>query len=160
MLATILLATTLAAGTRHMPVQGAAQPVVAVRERPERAADATANVLAYCDANGQPTIVLTNAGATPLVVEWTLTSFQPGYPPDTWSNVSHLEPGRFEGWMSPAPYLHLDYRYDDDGQVVTDSILASCPGTAGWVGAPGGRDGSHAHRSTTVTDTVRSAPSR
>lgn len=131
MLASILLATTLAAGTRHLPVRNAAQPVVTSRERPERASEVTASVFAYCDTKGQPTIVLTNVGRTALVVEWTLTAFMPGYPPDAWSNVSLVEPGRFEGWMSPAPYLHLDYRYDDDGRVVTDSVLATCPATAG-----------------------------
>ena len=122
---------------RGDPSHAGAQRRPARRRSSRKAGDVTANVLAYCDARGQPTIVLTNVGPAPLVVEWTLTAFKPGYPPDTWSNVSLVEPGQFQGWMSPAPYLHLDYRYDDEGREVADRVLAYCPATAGWFSGPG-----------------------
>jgi hypothetical protein len=74
-----------------------------------------------------------NGTSTALVVEWTLTAFMPGYPPDSWSSVSQVDPGQFEEWMSPAPYLHLDIRYDDDGLPATDGIDAFCMATANLV---------------------------
>jgi hypothetical protein len=107
-----------------------AQPAPTVHEAPQRT-ETSLNLYAYCDAKGQPTIMVTNGGPTPFVLEWTLTAVKPGFPPDRWSSVSLVQPGQFEGWMSPAPYLHLDVRYDDDGLPVTRSIDAFCPATAG-----------------------------
>lgn len=131
MLAHLLFASALAVRAQHLPVQHAAQPVVAVRQAPQRAEETSLNMSAYCDARGQATIMVTNAGPGAFLVEWTLIAVKPGYPPDRWSSISRVEPGQFEGWMSPAPYLHLDIRYDDDGLPVTNSIDVFCPATAG-----------------------------
>ena len=131
MLVPLLLAAAIASRVPHSPVQNAAQPVEMGREAPQRAEEAGPNLFAYCDASRQPTIMVTNDGSTALVVEWTLTASMPPYPPDRWSGVSTLEPGKFEGWMSPALYLHLDIRYDDDGLSGTNSIDASCQAAAG-----------------------------
>ena len=68
-----------------------------MREAPRNVEDGSLSVFAYCDASGQSTIKMTNAGPTALVVEWTLTAIKPGYPPDFWSSVSRVEPGHFEG---------------------------------------------------------------
>ncbi len=95
------------------------------------------NLVAYCDAKGQSWIMATNAGPSAFDVLWTLTANKPGYPPDQWSSVSRVEPGQFEAWMSPAPSLHLDIRYDDDGLPATKSIDTSCSGTAALVGGLG-----------------------
>jgi hypothetical protein len=83
-------------------------------------------VTSYCDVKHQPTILVTNSGDSDLVVEWTLTAVNPGYSTDRWSSVSLVAPGKFEGWMTPAQYLHLEIRYDDDGQPTTQSIDAAC----------------------------------
>jgi hypothetical protein len=131
MFAPILLATALALPAQHRPVQQVAQLIAAGRQAPEKIEQASLNLFAYCDASRQTWIMVTNAGPAPLVVEWTLTANKPGYPPDRWSSVSRVEPGQFEGWMSPAPYLHLDIRYDDDGLPATSGIDAFCPATAG-----------------------------
>jgi hypothetical protein len=132
MIAPLLLATAVAVRA-HLPVQHAAQPVGVLREAPQRIEETSLNMFAYCDARGQPTIMVTNAGPAAFVVEWTLTAVKPGYPPDRWSSVSRVEPGQFEGWMSPAPYLHLDIRYDEDAQPTTDTIDVFCPAAAGLV---------------------------
>jgi hypothetical protein len=131
MLATLLLAAVLAAQAPHLAVQQAAQPIVVSRPVSPNAGETGLDVFAYCDAKGQSTIMMTNASQAALVVEWTLTAVTPGYPPDSWSSVITVGPGQFEGWMSPAPYLHLDVRYDDDGLPTTDSVDAFCPATAG-----------------------------
>jgi hypothetical protein len=131
MLANLLFATALAVPAQHRPVHNAARPIVVSRQAPQRIEETSLNVYAYCDAKGQPTIMMTNAGSATFLVEWTLTAVKPGYPPDSWSSVSRVEPGQFEGWMSPAPYLHLDFRYDHDGLPITKSIDAFCPATAG-----------------------------
>lgn len=130
MLAPLLLATALAVRV-HLPVHQVVQPIVVGHEALQKVDAASLNVFAYCDARNQPTIMVTNAGPTALVVEWTLTAIKPGYPPDHWSSLSRVEPGQFEGWMAPAPYLHLEIRYDDDGLPTTNSIDAFCPATAG-----------------------------
>ncbi|HSB62812.1 MAG TPA: hypothetical protein VLJ18_01550 [Thermoanaerobaculia bacterium] len=130
MIVPLLLATALTVRPPHLSVQTAARPIVGVREAPQRLEEATLNLFAYCDAKGQATIMATNAGPTTYVLEWTLTAMKPGFPPDRWSSVSHVEPGQFEGWMSPAPYLHLDLRYEVDGVPFTNSIDAFCPGAA------------------------------
>lgn len=131
MLAHLLFATALAIPVQHLPVHQAAQPIAVGRQAPQKNEEAGLNIFAYCDARNQPTIMVTNSGPAAFVVAWTLTAVKPGYPPDLWSSVSRVEPGRFEGWMSPAPHLHLDIRYDDDGLPATDSIDAFCPATAG-----------------------------
>ena len=131
MLIPLLLATAVAVRPPHLPVHNAARPIVAVREAPQGIEETRLSVFKYCDAKGQPTIILTNAGTAIFVVEWTLIAMKPGYPPDHWSSVSRVEPGQFEGWMSPAPYLHLDIRYDDDGLPTTNSFDAFCPATSG-----------------------------
>ncbi len=128
MIAPLLLATALTVRAQHVPVRQASQPVV-VREAPQRIGEGSLSLYAYCDAKGQATIMVTNAGATSFVLEWTLTVINPGYPPEHWSSVSRVEAGQFEGWMSPAPYVHLEIRYDDDGQATTNSIDAFCPAT-------------------------------
>ena len=127
MYAPLLLATALVARVAHLP----AQPVVVVREAHRNVEEDSVSVFAYCDVRGQSTIMMTNAGPTAVVVDWTLTAFKPGFPPDFWSSVSRVEPGHFEGWMSPAPYLHLDFRYDDDGLPTTNSIDAFCSAATG-----------------------------
>lgn len=131
MIAPLLLATALAVRPQHLPVHQVAQPIVVGHEEPRKVGGADLNMFAYCDVRNQPTIMVTNGGPTAFLVNWTLTSTKPGYPPDQWSSVSRVEPGQFEGWMSPAPYLHLDIRYDDDGVPTADSIDAFCPATAG-----------------------------
>lgn len=131
MLAPLLLATALAVRVQHVPVHQVAQPIMVGREAPRKVEGASLNLFAYCDASRQNWIMVTNAGPTAFVVEWTLTAIKPGYPPDRWSSVSSVESGRFEGWMSPAPYLHLDIRYDDDGLPTTNSIDTFCPAIAG-----------------------------
>lgn len=132
MLAPLLLITALAVRAQHLPVHQVAQAAVAGREARQKVDEGNLNMFAYCDARNQATIMVTNAGPAAFVVEWTLTATEPGYPPDRWSSVSRVEPGQFEGWMSPAPYLHLDIRYDDDGLPTTNNIDAFCPATAGW----------------------------
>ena len=131
MIVPLLLATAIALRVPHPPVQKAAQPVAVGREAPQRVEEAGLNLFAYCDASRQPTIMLTNDGSTVLVVEWTLTAVMSSYSPDRWAGVSTLEPGKFEGWMSPALFLHLDIRYDDDGVPTTSGIDAFCPAAAG-----------------------------
>ncbi|HEX2798322.1 MAG TPA: hypothetical protein VHQ44_01505 [Thermoanaerobaculia bacterium] len=131
MLAPLLLATALAVRVQHVPVHQVAQAIVVGREAPQKVDEGSLNMFAYCDARDQATIMVTNAGPTAFVVEWTLTATKPGYPPDRWSSVSRVEPGQFEGWVSPAPFLHLDIRYDADGLPTADSIDAFCPATAG-----------------------------
>lgn len=133
----LLLASTIAERAAHLPVHQTAQPaqpVVAARgepQAPQEGGEDKLAILTYCDVSRQPTITVTNVGPTALVVAWTMTATMPPYPPDSWSNVSRLEPGQFEGWMSPAEVLHLDVKYDDDGQPATNSIDASCPVPAG-----------------------------
>ena len=132
MLASFVLAATLAFPVRHQPVTQAVQPVVTSRpiSRPEAGevggGEDRVQTSSYCDVKHQPTILLTNTGDSDLVVEWTLTALTPGYPTDRWSSVSLVAPGRFEGWMTPAPYLHLEIRYDDDGLPKTQSVDATC----------------------------------
>ena len=121
----------LAAALQHLPVNRVSQPPVLGREAAQKIEDTSLSMLAYCDARGQSTIMVTNLGPTPLVVEWTLTATIQEDDPDTWSSVSRVEPGQFEGWMSPAPYLHLEIRYDEDGLPKTDSVDAFCLGPAG-----------------------------
>jgi len=133
MYATLLLAAALATRVQHLPVR-AAQPIVVNREVPQRAEESSLKMSSYCDASRQTWIVVTNAAPDAYVLEWTLTANKPGYPMDRWSGISRVEPGQFEGWMSPAPYLHLDIRYDDDGLPTTNSIDASCAATAGQGG--------------------------
>lgn len=131
MIVPILLATALSVPTRHLPAHQAGQPMVVSREAPREAEGASPlNLFAYCDAKRQSWIMVTNAGPTPLVVQWTLTAIVPGYPQDRWSGTGRVDPGKFEGWMSPAPFLHLDIRYDEDGLPATSSIDASCSATA------------------------------
>ncbi len=130
MLAPLLLATALVIRPEHLPVRQVAPPIVVDRETLQKFGDGSLNLFAYCDASRQTWIMVTNAGPTPFVVEWTLTATKPGYPPDRWSNVSSVEPGQFEGWMSSAPFLHLEIRYDDDGLPITKSIDASCSATS------------------------------
>ena len=130
MYAPLLLAAALAAATPHHPVQEAAQPITVSRQAPRKAEGDSVNLFAYCDAKRQSWIMVTNAGPTPLVVQWTLTAIVPGYPQDRWSGTGRVDPGQFEGWMSPAPYLHLDLRYEDDGLLTSKSIDASCSGSA------------------------------
>lgn len=132
MYASLLLATILAVPAQHLPARQVALAVVAGREAPQKVGEGTMGLYGYCDARNQPTIMMTNAGSSAYVVEWTLTAIKPGYPPDRWSSVSRVEPGQFEGWMSPAPCLHLDVLYDDDGFPTANSIDASCPATARW----------------------------
>lgn len=129
MLAPLLLAAALAQKIQHSPVHQAAEPVAVSLEAAHRVEKAKLDIFEYCDASRQSTIMVTNPAPSAFVVEWTLTAVMPGYPTDHWSGVSRLEPGQFEGWMSPAPYLHLDIRYDDDGQVTTNSIDALCQAT-------------------------------
>jgi len=133
MIATLLLTAALVVPVQHLPVrQAAAQPVVVAREAPPNVVDADSlSIYAYCDARGQSTIMMTNAGPTAFVVEWTLTAIKPGYPPDSWSSFSSVGPGQFEGWMSPAPYLSLNVQYEVDGLPTANSIDASCPAAAG-----------------------------
>lgn len=130
MLAPILLATALATQVQHLPIHQAVQPIVVGRQAPRRLEEGGLSMLAYCDTKGQSWITVTNASPTPFFVEWTLTATMPGFPPDVWSNVSQVAPGQSEGWMSPAPFLHLDISYDDDGLPTTNSIDASCSATA------------------------------
>ncbi|MFI5197059.1 MAG: hypothetical protein ACHQJD_00425 [Thermoanaerobaculia bacterium] len=130
MLATLLFATAFVARVQHLPVHSVDQPIVVSRESPQKVDQGGLDTFAYCDARGQSTIIATNATSTFLIIDWTLTAIKPGYPPDLWLNVSRVEPGQFEGWMTPAPYLHLDIRYDDDGLPTTKSIDAFCPATA------------------------------
>jgi hypothetical protein len=130
MLAPILLATALVARVPHLPVHQAVQPIVVGREAPRRVEEGSLSMFAYCDARGQSWITMTNATPTAVVLEWTRTSTMAGFAPDVWSSVSQVEPGQSEGWMSPARYLHLEIRYDDDGLPTTNSIDASCAGTA------------------------------
>jgi hypothetical protein len=127
MYAPLLLATVLSMQAQHLPVHQAARPIVVGREAPRNVEEGSLSVFAYCDVKGQSTIMMTNAGPTAFVVEWTLTAIKPGYPTDTWSSVSTVGPGQFEGWMSPAPYLSLDVRYDVDGVPTANSIDVSCP---------------------------------
>jgi len=134
MLATLLLATALVAPVQHLPVRQAAQPVVVARDAPLNIEADSLNLYAYCDARGQAEIMMTNAGPAAYVVEWTLTAVKPGYPPDSWSSVSSVGPGQFEGWMSPAPYLSLNVQYDVDGLPTANSVDVSCPATAGLEG--------------------------
>ncbi len=124
-----LLATALTLRAPHLPVRHAAQPSVGLHA-PQRVDDSALNLFSYCDAKGQTWVMVTNVGPTAFVVEWTLTAVKPGYPPDRWSSVSRVEPTQFEGWMSPAPYLHLEVRYDDDGVPATKSIDAYCSAMA------------------------------
>ncbi|MFI5120808.1 MAG: hypothetical protein ACHQM4_10355 [Thermoanaerobaculia bacterium] len=131
MVATLLIAAVLGAGAPHLPVHHVAQSSVGGHQAPQKVDDV--NLVAYCDTRGQSTILVKNGAPTPLVVEWTLTAFMPGYPPDSWSSVSRVDPGQFEEWMSPAPYLHLDIRYDDDGLPATDSIDTFCMAAASLV---------------------------
>ncbi len=133
MIAPLLLATALVVRPQHLPVRQVAQPIVVGHETPQKIGGGGLTLVAYCDASRQTWVVVTNSAPTPYVVEWTLTAVKPGYPPDRWSSVSDVEPGQFEGWMSPAPYLHLDIRYDDEGLPTTSSIDAFCPATADLV---------------------------
>lgn len=132
MIAPLLLAAVAAISVPHLPVR-AARSIAVSREAPQRVEGGSLNLVAYCDARGQSWITVTNAGPTAFDVEWTLIADKPGYPPDQWSSVSRVEPGQFESWMSPAPTLHLDIRYDDDGLPATNSIDASCSGPAALV---------------------------
>lgn len=131
MYAPLLLAATLAVAAPHRAVHEAGRPIAVSRQAPREGEGASVNLFAYCDAKRQSWIMVSNAGPTPLVVQWTLTAIVPGYPQDRWSGVGRVDPGKFEGWMSPAPYLHLDLRYDDDGLPTSKSIDASCSGSAG-----------------------------
>jgi hypothetical protein len=127
MLASLVLATVLAVPVSHLSVRQASPPIVLNHGISRSAVVDRVKVSSYCDVRNQPTILVTNSGATDLVLEWTLTVIKPGYPTDRWSNVSLVEPGRFEGWMAAATYLHLDIRYDDDGLPTTESVDAFCP---------------------------------
>ncbi|MDL2719014.1 MAG: hypothetical protein PT977_14800 [Acidobacteriota bacterium] len=126
MLASLLLATVLAVPVNHLSVRQASQPIVLNRGISRPAAVDRVKIFSYCDMRNQPTIMVTNSGPTDLVLGWTLTVIKPGYPTDRWSSVSFVGPGKFEGWMAPATYLHLDIRYDDDGIPVTESADAFC----------------------------------
>lgn len=132
MISALLLAVALSLPLAHVPVRAAAEPIpVARHEAPLQVDAVRITMFAYCDASQQPTIMLTNVGAADVVVAWTLTAVIPGYPTDVWSHVSYLGSGQFEGWMSPASYLRLVIRYDDDGLPTTQSTEAACPTTAG-----------------------------
>jgi len=131
MIATLLLATALVAPVQHLAVRQVAQPVVVARAAPLNIEGESLSLYGYCDARGQSTIMMTNAGSTAFVVEWTLTAMKPGYPPDSWSSVANVGPGQFEGWMSPAPYLTLNVQYEVDGLPTENSVDVSCPATAG-----------------------------
>lgn len=131
MISALLLAAAVALPLAHAPVRAAEPVSVTRRETPRKVDDVRIVMSAYCDAKQQPTIVLTNVGPADVFVAWTLTAVMPGNPTDVWSHVSFLGSGRFEGWMSPAPYLLLVVQYDDDGLPTTQSIEAACPATAG-----------------------------
>lgn len=131
MISALLLATAIALPRAHVPVQ-AAQPVSAVSQEGLRRVDEVRiSFFSYCDASQQPTIMLTNVGPTGVLVAWTLTAMAPGHPADVWSNVSFIEAGQFEGWMSPAATLSLVAQFDDDGTPTMRTIEAACSATAG-----------------------------
>jgi len=131
MISALLLASAVALSSTHLPVRAGAPIPVLRHEAPRRVDEVRVIMFAYCDANQQPTIMLTNVGPAGVVVTWTLTAALPGYPTDVWSQVSFLGSGQFVGWMSPASYLHLVVQYDDDGLPSTQSIEAACSATAG-----------------------------
>jgi hypothetical protein len=131
MISALLLAAAVALPRSHAPVQ-AAEPAPVVRHEARLKVDEVRiNMFASCDARQQPTIMLTNDGPADVVLAWTLTAVMPGNSMNTWSHVSLLGSGQFEGWVSPATYLRLVVRYDDDGLPTTQSIEAACPTTAG-----------------------------
>lgn len=134
MLIPLLLVTALTQRAQHQSVQQGSQPIVMSRDVPQRAEAAKLDVFAYCDVSGQPTIMVTNIGPSLFTADWTLTAVKPPSPPDFWSGVSHLEPGQFEGWMSPAQYLHLEISFDYGGQTTTKAIDAFCPVMNGFSG--------------------------
>jgi hypothetical protein len=114
-----------------VPVR-AAEPIPVVRhEAPRKVDEVRISMFASCGASQQPTIMLTNDGPVDVVLAWTLTAVMPGNSTDVWSHVSFLASGQFEGWSSPAVYLRLVVRYDDDGLPTTQSIEASCAASAG-----------------------------
>ena len=131
MISAVLLASAIALPGPRVPVR-AAQPIPVVsHEAPRTVDEVRIDMFAYCDASQQPTIILTNVGPAGVIVSWTLTAVLPGHPTDVWSQVSFVESGQFQGWMSPASYLRVDVRYDDDGRPAAQSIECACPATAG-----------------------------
>jgi hypothetical protein len=131
MISALLLASAIALPGTRVPVRAAVPIAVLGHEAPRKVDEVRINMFAYCDASGQPTIMLTNVGPADVIVAWTLTAVMPGHPTDVWSQISLVGSGQFEGWMSPASYLRLDVRYVDDGLPTAQSIEAACPATAG-----------------------------
>jgi hypothetical protein len=131
MICALLLAAAVALPRTHAPVQAAEPSPVVRHEAPLKVDTVRITMSAYCDASQQPTIMLTNVGPADVVLAWTLTAVMPGNSTDVWSHVSLLVSGQFQGWMSPASYLRLVVRYDDDGLPTMQSIEAACPATAG-----------------------------
>jgi len=131
MISALLLASAIALPRAHPPVQTVAPAAVVRQEARAKTDSVKLDLFAYCDANQQPTIMLTNVGTAGVLVAWTLTAVTPGHAADVWSNVSLIEAGQFEGWMSPVASLSLVAQYDDDGQPTTRTVEAACSAGAG-----------------------------